>query len=57
MMEFLAIGIGVIMTLVAIVGLVWGVGFALVHVVFFIKALLDRINNKDDDHYSKNIHQ
>jgi hypothetical protein len=36
--------------------LLYGVGF-IVAVVLFVKVLSDRLNNKEDDYYDKNVKQ
>ena len=48
----------------ALFAFVFGIGpaclsavFGIVAVVLFIKVLIDRLNNEEDDYYSKNIHE
>lgn len=49
--------LGGLIALITILGMLGAVGYALLHAVLFVKAVVDRLSNKEDDHYSKNIHQ
>jgi len=56
-MEWIAVAFGALVALMAIASALFGIGWALLQVVLFFKVLLDRLSNKDDDYYSKNIDQ
>ena len=49
--------IGLLMALAAVAGVLAGVGWVVVQCILLVKALIDRLGNKEDDYYSKNIHQ
>jgi hypothetical protein len=48
---------GLLMAIAAVAGVLFGVAWVLIQCILFVKALVDRLTNKEDDHYSKNIHQ
>ena len=49
--------IGLLMAIAAIGGVLFGVGWVVLQCILLVKALFDRLTNKEDDYYSKNIHQ
>ncbi len=56
-MEWIAVAIGVLIALGAILSALIGAGWVLLQVVLFFKVLVDRLRNKEDDYYSKHIDQ
>jgi hypothetical protein len=56
-MGSLATIIGLLLAIVAVAGVLMGVAWVVIQCILFVKALIDRLTNKEDDYYSKNIHQ
>lgn len=48
---------GLLMAIAAVAGVLIGAGWVVLQCILLVKALLDRLSSKEDDYYSKNIHQ
>ena len=54
-MTTLSLLFAAVVAFLALLGAIWGLGYGIFIVYAFVRAIVDRVNDKESAHYSKNV--